>query len=133
MKLFIDECLSPDYATRLNERGHDAVHPLHVGRRGQLDHTVVAVCIAEDRAIVTENIGDFKALLGAEDIHPGLIALPQSGKEQVWRLLEIAIAFLEGLGGDPMDQLVNACLAFVDRQPVLTRLPSADAAKPRKP
>jgi len=133
VKLFIDECLSPDYATRLNARGHDAVHPLHVGRRGQLDHTVVAICIAEDRAIVTENIGDFKMLLGAEEVHPGLIALPQGGKEQVWTMLETAIAFLEGVGGDPMDNLVNACLAFIDGQPVLTPLFSAAVLKPGKP
>jgi len=133
VKLFIDECLSPDYATWLNERGHDAVHPLHVGRRRQLDHTVVANCIAEDRPIVTENIGDFTILLGAQDIHPGLIALPQGGKDQVWRLLETAIAFLEGLGGDPTDHLVNACLSFSDRLPALTPLSSAYPAKPRKP
>ncbi len=30
MKLFIDECLSPQLAARLNAAGrHDAVHPLH--------------------------------------------------------------------------------------------------------
>ena len=122
MKLFIDECLSPDYAVRLGERGHDAVHPLHVGRRGQLDHSVMATCIAEDRAIVTENIGDFKGLLGREEVHPGLIALPHGGKEEVWAFLEAAIAFLVAQGGEPMDHLVNACLEFVGGQAVLTPL-----------
>lgn len=82
---------------------------------------------------MTENIGDFTTLLGAQDIHPGLIALPQGGKDQVWRLLETAIAFLEGLGGDPMCHLVNVCLSFSDGQPVLTPLSSAYPAKPRKP
>jgi predicted nuclease of predicted toxin-antitoxin system len=123
VKLFIDECLSPDYAIRLGQLGHDAVHPLHIGRRGELDHTVAARCIAEDRAIVTENIGDFKELLGREAIHPGLIALPHGAKEEVWALLEMAIAFLEGEGGDPMDHLVNACLEFVDGRVMLTPLP----------
>ena len=70
MRLFIDECLSPDYAIRLGALGHDAVHPLHVGRRGQSDRTVVAQCLAEDRVIVTENIGDFKTLLACEALHP---------------------------------------------------------------
>jgi hypothetical protein len=120
--LFIDECLSPDYAIWLSEGGHDAIHPLHVGRRGQLDHTVLATCIAEDRAIVTENVGDFKLLLGREEIHPGLIALPHGGKDEVWALLETAIAFLGCKGGDPMDHLVNACFEFINGQAVLVPL-----------
>lgn len=98
MRLFIDECLSPDYAVRVNELGR-------------------------------ENIGDFKALLNREEIHPGLIALPQGAKEQVWAHLEAAIAYLVGLGGDPMDHLVNACLEFADGQLVLTPLPPEPAAR----
>ena len=122
MRFFVDECLSPDFAARLNERGHDAIHPLHVGRRGQGDHTVVANCIAEDRVIVTENIGDFTALLGREEIHPGLIALPQTGKDRAWRLIEAAITFLERDDGDPMDRLINCCVAFVLDEPILVPL-----------
>jgi len=112
MRLFIDECLSPTFASQLAELGHDAIHPLHVGRRGQLDHTVRDACIAEDRAIVTENVGDFKALLGKEPIHPGLIALPQTSRARGWALILAALAFLERQGGDPMDALVNHCLEF---------------------
>jgi hypothetical protein len=38
VKLFIDGCLSPQLAARLNATGHyDAVHPLYVGRRGEPD------------------------------------------------------------------------------------------------
>jgi predicted nuclease of predicted toxin-antitoxin system len=39
VKLFVDESLSPQIAERLNKTGlHDAIHPLHVGRRGEPDH-----------------------------------------------------------------------------------------------
>jgi predicted nuclease of predicted toxin-antitoxin system len=77
VKLFIDECLSPQLATRLNATGrYDAVHPLHVGRRGEPDHRIVEWCIAEDRIIVTENARDFRRLIGRSELHPGLIILP---------------------------------------------------------
>jgi predicted nuclease of predicted toxin-antitoxin system len=77
VRFFIDECLSPQIARRLNESGqHDAVHPLDIGRRGEADSIVVARCIAEDRIIVTENARDFRKLVARETIHPGLIVMP---------------------------------------------------------
>ena len=110
MKLFIDECLSPQLATRLNETGrHDAIHPLHVGRRGEPDHRVLGRCVAEDRTIVTENARDFRRLVGKAEIHPGLIILPSINREGTWRLLNKAIAFLESQG-NPADVIVNQVL-----------------------
>lgn len=110
MRLFIDECMSPDYPRRLNEGGrHDAVHPLHIGRRGQADHTVLANCIAEDRVIVTGNARDFRGLVGAVEIHPGLIVVPNLTREAVWALLEIAIAAIEA-EGDWRAVMVNRVL-----------------------
>ena len=97
MRLFVDECLSPRIATRLNETGrHDAVHPLDVGRRGEPDHQISASCIAEDRVIVTENGRDFRQLVAGADLHPGLMILPSISREGTWRLLQAAIAFVEG-------------------------------------
>lgn len=127
MRLFIDECLSPTFARQLAELGHDAIHPLHVGRRGQLDHTVKDACIAEDRVIVAENVGDFKALLGKEPIHPGLIALPQTGRGQGWALILAALAFLERQDADPMNALINHCLEFDETgEPQLRSLSAPD-------
>jgi predicted nuclease of predicted toxin-antitoxin system len=107
VRLFIDECLSPQLATRLNATGrHDATHPLHVGRRGEPDHRVLAWCLAEDRVIVTENARDFRKLVGDTELHPGLIILPAIDREGNWLLLQAAIAFLEARG-DPMKGMVN--------------------------
>jgi predicted nuclease of predicted toxin-antitoxin system len=103
VKLFIDESLSPRLAHRLNAKGgHDAVHPLHVGRRGEPDHRVLERCIAEDRIIFTQNARDFRKLVGRAEIHPGLILLPSIDREGTWVLLEAAIAHLKGRG-NPMD------------------------------
>lgn len=110
MRLFVDECLSPRIATRLNETArHDAVHPLHVGRRGEPDHQILARCIAEDRVIVTENGRDFRQLVAGADLHPGLMILPSISREETWRLLQAAIAFVEARG-DPMNEMVNHVL-----------------------
>ena len=110
MRLFVDECLSPRIATRLNETGrHDAVHPLYVGRRGEPDHQILARCVAEDRVIVTENARDFRQLVAGADLHPGLMMLPSIDRDGSWRLLQAAIAFVEARG-DPMNEMVNHVL-----------------------
>ena len=110
MKLFVDECLSPQLAIRLNKAGrYDAVHPLHVGRRGEPDYRVLERCIAEDRVIVTQNATDFRRLIGKSEIHPGLIILPALDREGTWRLLQKALAFLERRG-KPADVMVNHVL-----------------------
>jgi len=110
VKLFIDESLSPQLARRLNETGHhDAVHPLHVGRRGEPDHLVLAWCMEEDRVIVTQNARDFRKLVGHAEVHPGLIILPSIDREATWALLQAAIAYLEERS-NPMDAMLNHVL-----------------------
>jgi predicted nuclease of predicted toxin-antitoxin system len=110
LRLFIDECLSPRLAERLNETGeHDAIHPLHFGRRGERDDTILARCIEEDRVIVTENGEDFRELVARADIHPGLIVMPVLPREETYGLLLVALEFLAAKG-DPMDVMVNHVL-----------------------
>jgi predicted nuclease of predicted toxin-antitoxin system len=110
VKLFIDESFSPQLAIRLNQTGrHDALHPLHVGRRHEPDHRVLQRCVAEDRVTVTQNARDFRRLMGEEEIHPGLIILPAIDREGTWRLLLEALAYLEDQG-NPADMMVNHVL-----------------------
>lgn len=96
INFFIDECLSPTLAHRLNGRGINAIHPLDVGRRGVADHVVLQRCIDEDRIIVTENAVDFRKLVGRVEMHPGLIIFPSIDREGTWRLMERVFAYLEG-------------------------------------
>ncbi|MBV8357622.1 MAG: DUF5615 family PIN-like protein [Deltaproteobacteria bacterium] len=113
-------------ALRLNATGgYDAVHPLHVGRRGEPDHRVLERCIAEDRVIVTENARDFRRLVGKTELHPGLIILPAIDREGTWKLLESALAFIREYG-EPISVMVNHVLG-VDESGVITisPLPSA--------
>lgn len=98
-RLLIDECLSPQLALWLNATARfDAVHPLHVGRRGERDHRVLEWCLAEDRVIVTENARDFRRLVGKTELHPGLIIFPAVDREGTWKLLHAALAFIKKRG-----------------------------------
>lgn len=109
LKFFIDECLSPTLARRLNERGIDAFHPLDVGKRGHPDHVVLKQCIEEDRILVTENAQDFRGLMGRKDMHPGLIIFPSIDREGTWQLLEAVLSYL-ARQPDPRDYMFNRVL-----------------------
>lgn len=122
MRLFIDECLSPQMARALNASGqHVAEHPLDFGGRGAPDHRVLQRCIARGLVIVTENASDFRALVGSEDIHPGLIILPCVSRERAFALLQTVIAYVEAME-DAMDAMVNHVLE-VDAEGAIRHYP----------
>ena len=124
MRLFLDECLSPQIARLLNGEGeHLAVHPRDFGGLGQADHAVLTRCVDENLVLVTVNAVDFRKLIGAVDIHPGLIILPSVSRKESETLLRAAIAFLEAKH-DPMDVMVNHVLEVsIGQTPVLYSLP----------
>lgn len=62
MKLLLDEMLSPDIAQRLRERGHDA-QAIATSEYAELsDLDVLEVARSLQRAIVTNNVRDFRPL-----------------------------------------------------------------------
>lgn len=114
MRLFVDECLSPQLARHLNEAGeHDAIHPRDMGQLGEPDHLVLARCLTEDRVIVTENAVDFRKLVAREELHPGLIILPSVNRDLSLRLLVDGIANLASRG-EPSDVIVNHVLEVAE-------------------
>jgi predicted nuclease of predicted toxin-antitoxin system len=63
MKLLLDEMYTPTIAEQLRARGHDAasIHdPEYRMLEGEPDNEVWAAAIADDRALVTENVQDFR-------------------------------------------------------------------------
>ena len=63
-------------------------------------------CPGESRIIVTKNARDFRNLVGKTDVHPGVIILPATGREQSWALLAAVIAAIEARG-DPNRTMIN--------------------------
>lgn len=83
MKALLDEHLSPRIAALLREAGYDVVA---VADRDDLvacsDRALFETATAEGRAVVTNNIKDFRPLaaewLAMGRTHPGLILLPSA-------------------------------------------------------
>jgi Domain of unknown function (DUF5615) len=71
VKLLLDEMLSPAVARKLRSRGHD-VEPVagNPDREALSDPEVLALARAEHRAVVTNNLRDFRPL-HHEAITPG--------------------------------------------------------------
>ena len=104
MKLLLDEMWPPELAVQLRMRGHDVIAVAErVDLRTQPDEVIFVAATAEGRAIVTENIADFRPLavtaLNAGDSHAGLIFTtnhrwPRHDPRMVGRLLTALDALL---------------------------------------
>lgn len=71
MKLLLDEMLAPVIARELRARGHDAEAVAgHPERQSLSDPEILALARAEHRALVTNNLQDFRPL-HTEAITPG--------------------------------------------------------------
>ena len=104
MKLLLDEMWSPAVAEELRRRGHDAeAVAARPDLRGASDETLFTVGLAEGRAIVTENVKDFRELATtasrAGRDHPPLIltssrAWPRANPGTIGRLIKALDALL---------------------------------------
>ena len=71
MRLLLDEMLSPAIAGELTVRGHDVKSVAgHPDREALSDPEVLALARAEQRAVVTNNVRDFRPL-HVEAVLPG--------------------------------------------------------------
>jgi hypothetical protein len=81
IRLFTDEDIYGAVAGALRSRDFDAVSAPEANRIGESDESQLDWCAAEDRAIVTFNVGHFAALhthrlqLGID--HPGIVVSEQ--------------------------------------------------------
>ena len=83
MKLLLDEMYWPALAEQLVARGHDVVAAnTHAHLSGIPDEDVFAAAQLEQRAVVTENVGDFipivQSYAAARTAHHGLVLVPPS-------------------------------------------------------
>ena len=63
MRWLFDEMFPPACAERLAGLGHDALSVHDLGLAGHGDDEVLSAAVGHDRILVTENFGDFSALL----------------------------------------------------------------------
>jgi predicted nuclease of predicted toxin-antitoxin system len=91
LRLFLDEDVHLPLAEALRKRGHDAVHTLEERRAGLSDDSQLAFASAENRCLVTFNVGDFVQLhnhwLETGREHCGIIVSKQMPIGQTLRRL----------------------------------------------
>lgn len=77
MKLLLDEMYAVLIAEELRARGHDVVSVHEAPGRGTSDEDVFDFARADGRAVVSENISDFRplavAVLAADGSHAGVV------------------------------------------------------------
>ncbi|MGH7390930.1 MAG: DUF5615 family PIN-like protein [Candidatus Rokuibacteriota bacterium] len=104
MKVHLDEDLSPVIAHLLRERGLDATSAHEIGLvqvsdQEQLDHAA-----AQERALVTRNARDFKALAAdrvqSQRAHAGIIVCPPTMRGSEYALIADALRRVAELHSD---------------------------------
>ena len=107
MRFLIDECLSPALVRIAQQSGHEAYHLAHLGRAGAEDWEIVALAIARDLILVTNNASDFRRLYAAQELHPGLVILvPNAEREMQRQLFHAALGRLREIG-DPVNRALE--------------------------
>lgn len=119
MRLCLDEHYSPEIASQLRDRGHDAYA---VKERPDLirlpDPDLLQILIAERRALVTENVADFeplaRELAAIGQSHFGLIFTSRRSMPRVPGTIGVYVSRL--------DELMRAHLGDSDFQDSITWL-----------
>jgi predicted nuclease of predicted toxin-antitoxin system len=76
VKFLIDECLSPELVAIARARGHgESTHITWLGMRSRKDRSIVHRAVKDGYVLVASNATDFRALLGREDVHAGLVCI----------------------------------------------------------
>lgn len=96
VKLLLDENLSPAVALALKKQGLDVVHIRDRGMLGTTDPEVFDKAFAEDRILVTLNVGDFVKLASARELHAGVVLIEQPGltRDEQLAVIQNAIKFI---------------------------------------
>ena len=112
MKVLLDEQLSPQIAALLREAGYDAVAVSErVDLFGSIDANILEVATGEGRAVVTNNIKDFRPLaaerLAQGRTHGGLI-LVSSTRSRTRAAVTLLASAIEKVLHDNPDALTGS-------------------------
>ena len=106
MRAILDEQLSPQIAVLLRQAGYDV--QAVAGREdlaGRSDRIIFEIACNEGRAVVTNNIKDFRPLaaewLAQGRVHAGLILLPSTRTRTRNAIATVAAAIEDVLRGHP--------------------------------
>ena len=111
MRLLIDENLSPTIAEALRADGIDACHVRDRGLLAAKDAKVLGRAFAEDRILVTANVGDFLEMARARDVHAGIVFIEDAGlvRHEQLEVVRRAVRAIEK-HGDMVNQILRIAL-----------------------
>jgi len=97
VKLLIDENLSPKLVQWAAAEGIYAQSVIHVGLAGAGDSRIWQYAYQHDQVVVTTNVADFMNFAADMELHPGVIALRESGlsRGEQWVRLNAALVYIE--------------------------------------
>jgi len=97
VKLLLDENVSPRVGEQLRAEGVDACGVRERGLLEADDHAVLEKAFAEDRILVTKNVGDFEKLARARELHAGIVLIEDGdlGRAAQLDVIRTVIARLE--------------------------------------
>ena len=114
-RLLVDECLHTSLTELAHRAGHEAYHVVWLGKAGAPDAELRDLILERELTFVTNNARDFRRLLGAAELHPGLIIiLPNVTPTTQRALFGIVLRRLPELGS-----LINKVVE-VDRDGAVT-------------
>lgn len=108
VRLALDHHYTGIIAERLRERGHDAVAVFERSWHRAADEELLELCVAEGRALVTNDVGDFVAIAqrwaGEGRHHAGLVftsddSLPRT-RATIGRYVELLSALIADNPGE---------------------------------
>lgn len=95
MKLWADACVTPTLQDVAHDRGYEGTSNRQRDKLNTLDPNLYPTVLNEDWVFITNNQQDFRKLVLAEDIHPGLIVLPQTRRAQQRQWLGEVLDYIE--------------------------------------
>jgi predicted nuclease of predicted toxin-antitoxin system len=107
VKLALDHHYSARIATSLRDLGHDVITVSERGWEAETDEDVLALCLGEQRALLTNNVADFAVIVRRWELegrpHAGLVfssdkSMPRSSDSigQYVRALDYLLRSLPG-------------------------------------
>jgi predicted nuclease of predicted toxin-antitoxin system len=123
VKLWVDECLSPTLVA-VAQRRYEATCNEYRRLLHAKDAELYAVISEEEWVLVTNDARDFRTLTGGQELHSGLIVLPQRVRADQARMLEAVLDHIEResatAGAPPAAWMTNRVVEYHDESDTIT-------------
>jgi predicted nuclease of predicted toxin-antitoxin system len=117
MKFLVDNALSPLFAEKLREAGHDALHVGSISMHTADDDTIFEFAEQEDRVIISADT-DFGALLALQDKpKPSLVLFRKLSQRRPQQQIEIFLTNLPNF----IQHLEKGCVVVIEEHRIRIR------------